>query len=138
IALGSDLAEALAGYRAVRRIELRRVEQVVTLGPKLNIELVVPDGRPEVLDHDGIDIARVIVANIRRARPGGLNGERRRVDERTGIEPPRQARVIDLRAASEIVAADRDRLAALDADDTVEIPAAENRVSDRVPGRPDV
>ena len=94
IALRSHLAEALAGYRAIRRIELRRVKQVVTLGPELNVELVFRNRGFEVLHHDGIDIARVIVANIWRARPGGLNGKRRCVDERSRVEPPRQGRVI--------------------------------------------
>src|SRR5438874_9572918 len=75
VALRSHLAEALAGYRAVRRIELRRVEQVETLGPELNVENMVRDRRFEVLHHYDIDIAGVIVANVRRARAGGLNSE---------------------------------------------------------------
>src|SRR5207248_603806 len=57
-------------------------------------------------------------------------------DECIRIEPPRQGRVIEPRAASEIVAPDGDRLPTLHSDDTVEIPPAENRISDGVPGRP--
>ncbi len=35
------LAEALGGYRAVRRIGLGRIKQVTALRPKLNVELAV-------------------------------------------------------------------------------------------------
>src|SRR5882724_3559070 len=89
IPLRSHLPEALAGHRPVRRIELRRVEQVVTLGPELNVELTLRNRRLEVLHHDGIDVAGVIVANVRGTWAGGLNRECRRIDEGGRIEPPR-------------------------------------------------
>jgi hypothetical protein len=49
------------------------------------------------------------------------------------VSNQRQRRVIHLRAEAYVVSADRDWLAALDAHDAVEVPAAEDRIGSAAP-----
>ena len=132
VGLAGYRAELRRCHRAVRRGELRSVEQVVTLRPELWNDHVIRNRERELLGQDDIDVAREVRSDIRRPRADVAKGERSGGTEYTRVEPAADGRVY---RSSRFVRYsgrefDRDRLPALHAHDAAEVPPAQNIIAE--------
>ena len=116
---------------AVRSSELRCVEQVVTLGTELGIitRSRMLNGNFFTRTTSTLRVKSVRMSGEPRADIAESEGCRR--TENGGIEPARNRRIVDCATLPGVDGrcADRDRLSALDAHDSAEVPAAENCVT---------
>src|SRR6185295_3456390 len=99
VELARHLTELLRSEGAGRRRELRSVGHIERLKAELGSDLMIADGTSEILDDHGVQIARVVRADI--GQPAnGIERECRRYDECTRIKPTGDGGIVDMAASA--------------------------------------
>src|SRR6476646_927961 len=129
------LAEALRRHRPIRSSELGMIEQIVELGAELGRDLMILDADVEALRHYRVHIAQPARAHIRQKRSGIAKSKGRGVGKNAGVEPAIDVRIVEFRALAIVDdAANAHREPTLRADDSAQLPAAQNGVRRLAPG----